>query len=165
MSEHRPDDEDVAPALAMTGRAMTAAMMSKLAARGFEHLTPAFTSIIAILDPAGNRATVLAQRAGVSKQAMSQLIRLLIARGYVEQVADPSDTRAKVIRSTKRGTALRTACFEVRGELHALAVQELGAKNADRLRADLERLYAAFRESTAPSVPPPAKPARKTSRK
>jgi DNA-binding MarR family transcriptional regulator len=166
MSSERADGDHVAPAIALAGRAMTSAMMSKLEARGFDHLTPAFTSIIAFVDPEGIRATVLAQRAGVSKQAMSQLMRLLIARGYVEQVADPTDTRAKLIRCTKRGAALRVACAEVRGELHALAVQELGAKNAERLRADLERLYAAFQDLAVPEHRPRrARSASKVSKK
>ena len=38
---------------------------------------------------------------------MSQLVKLVEQRDYVEQVADAADTRAKVIRLTKRGIALQ----------------------------------------------------------
>jgi DNA-binding MarR family transcriptional regulator len=61
-------------------------------------------------DVTGMRSTVLAQRTDVTKQAMSQLISLLEERDYVEQVPDATDTRAKVIRLTKRDVAIREAC-------------------------------------------------------
>jgi Transcriptional regulators len=51
-------------------------------------------------------------RAGITKQAISQLVRELEARGYVEQVPDSTDTRAKIVRLTNRGVALHAACAE-----------------------------------------------------
>jgi len=160
MSGDWPDD-DVAPAIATAGRAMMAAMLRRLADKGFEEITPAIIAFITQIDPEGDRAAALAHRAGVTKQAMSQLLRTVVSRGYVEQVADPGDTRAKIIRCTKRGVSLRDACFTVRDELHQLVVDELGERNADRLRDDLERVQAAFR-SAAPSAPASTK--RATSR-
>src|SRR5579883_2297185 len=82
--------DDVAPAIGAASRAMVAAMMARLAPRGFDGLTPAFAGLIPLLDAAGARPTALAQQAGVTKQAMSQLIRELETRGYVEQVPDPT---------------------------------------------------------------------------
>jgi DNA-binding MarR family transcriptional regulator len=81
---------------------------------------------------------------GVSKQAMSQLLGELETRGYVEQVPDPTDTRAKIVRLTKRGIALRTACVEARNELQALATETLGKVNLTRLQRDLMQLTAAL---------------------
>ena len=149
---------DVAPAIALAGRAMLAATISRLTEKGFDGLTPAIVAFITKIDPDGDRATVLAERAGVTKQAMSQLMRLVTLRGYVEQVPDPTDTRAKIVRCTARGLSLRTACLEVRDELHALIVKELGERDAGRLRADLERVSAAFREETAKLPRPVRKP-------
>ncbi len=37
-------------------------------------------------------------------------------QGYLEQVPDPIDTRAKVVRMTERGEAVKVACVEVREE-------------------------------------------------
>lgn len=139
-----PEPDDVAPAIGGASRAMIAAMMARLGARGFEGLTPAFAGLIPLLDAAGARATALAQRSGVTKQAMSQLVRELDARGYVEQVPDPTDTRAKIIRLTKRGVALRVACLAVRGEIQALAAETLGRRALTRLQRDLARLAAAL---------------------
>jgi DNA-binding MarR family transcriptional regulator len=68
----------------------------------------------------------LAQRLGITKQAMSQFIRELQTRGYVEQVPDPSDTRAKLVRLTKRGIALRASCHQMRAATTEVALRALG---------------------------------------
>jgi DNA-binding MarR family transcriptional regulator len=123
-------------------RAQVAAMMARLGDKGFEGLTPAFSSVIPLLDSTGVRSSALAQRSGVTKQAMSQLVQLLEERNYVEQIPDPTDTRAKLVRLTKRGVALRAAAMEIRLEIQAAAVKALGPRNAKRLRDDLKTLIA-----------------------
>jgi len=123
---------------------MIAAMMARVSARGFDGLTPAFAGLIPLLDATGARPTVLAQRSGVSKQAMSQLVHEVETRGYLEQVPDPTDTRAKIVRLTERGVALRAACLEARDELQALATETLGKIKLARLQRDLTQLTAAL---------------------
>ncbi|MGH8324375.1 MAG: MarR family winged helix-turn-helix transcriptional regulator [Steroidobacteraceae bacterium] len=139
-------DDDIAPAIGMASRAMIAAMMAKVASCGFEDLTPAFASLMPLLDATGARPTILAQRAGITKQAISQLVRELESRGYVEQVLDPTDTRAKIVRLTRRGVALRAACADVRQELQAAALAMLGKARLSRLRSDLLQLASALNE-------------------
>ena len=147
MSNSKKEREDnFAPALAAAGRALIATMMAKLASCGFGDVTPAFASLMPLLDATGVRPTTLAQRAGITKQAISQLVRELEARGYVEQVPDSTDTRAKIARLTKRGVALHTACAEVRHELQFVAIAKLGKSRVSRLRRDLMELAAALEE-------------------
>jgi DNA-binding MarR family transcriptional regulator len=129
---------------------MIAAMMARVAGCGFKDMTPAFASLMPLLDATGARPSVLAQRAGVTKQAISQLVRELEARGYVEQLADPADTRAKIVRLTKRGVALRAACAEVKQGLQAIAVETLGKARLARLRRDLLQLAAALSRTSQP---------------
>ena len=149
MSDPAPaQPTDFAPALGGAQRAMIGAMMVRLASRSFDGMTPAFASLIPLLDAQGARSTALAQRAGVTKQAMSQLIRELGKRGYVEQVADPTDTRAKLVRLTPRGVALRAACLDVRAELQALAARALGEDALRRLQQDLGQLATALGASS-----------------
>jgi DNA-binding MarR family transcriptional regulator len=147
--------DDVAPAIGAASRAMIAAMMGRLGARGFDGMTPAFAGLIPLLDATGARPTALAQRSGVTKQAMSQLVHELETRGYVEQVPDPTDTRAKIVRLTRRGVALREACLLVRGELQALASATLGKTRLARLQRDLIELAAALApvERASPANP------------
>jgi DNA-binding MarR family transcriptional regulator len=55
------------------------------------------------IDPDGTRLTVLAGRAGITHQAMAQLVCELEERGIVERVADPVDGRARLVRLTADG--------------------------------------------------------------
>ena len=113
-------------------------MIAKVAGCGFNAVTPAFSSLMPLLDATGTRPSTLAQQAGITKQATSQLVRELEARGYVEQVPDSTDTRAKIVRLTKRGVALH-ASAEVRLELQSFAIAKLGKSRVSRLRRDLYR--------------------------
>jgi len=121
-------------------------MMAKVAGCGFKDMTPAFASLMTLLDATGARPSTLAQRAGITKQAISQLVRELETRGYVEQVPDSTDTRAKIVRLTKRGVALHAASAEVRLELQSVALAKLGKSRVSRLRRDLIELAAALEE-------------------
>jgi DNA-binding MarR family transcriptional regulator len=114
----------------------------------FVELRPMVCSAIAdaISHLLGARPTTLAQRAGITKQAISQLVRELEARGYAEQVPDSTDTRAKIVRLTKRGVALHAASAEVRLELQSVALSKLGKSRVARLRRDLIELAAALEE-------------------
>ena len=143
-------EDDIPPALGRAVRAMSGTMMAKVASRGFNGMTPAFASLMPLLDATGARPSTLAQRAGITKQAMSQLVRELEARGYVEQAPDSTDTRAKIVRLTKHGAALHAACAEVRLELHSVALAKLGKTRVSRLRRDLTELAAALEELRAP---------------
>jgi DNA-binding MarR family transcriptional regulator len=143
-------EDDIAPAIGAASRSMIAAMMAGVAARGFDDMTPAFASLIPLLDANGARPTVLAQRAGITKQAISQLVRELETRNYVEQVPDPTDTRAKIVRLTKRGVALRAACAQVRKDLQTVAVETFGKTGASRLGRELMRLAAALAKVSRP---------------
>ncbi len=135
-----------APALAAASRALTATMMAKVASCGFKDMTPAFASLMPLLDATGARPTTVAQRAGITKQAISQLVRELEARGYVEQIRDSTDTRAKIVRLTKRGVAIHAACAEVKHELQSIAIAKLGKSRVLRLQRDLVELAAALED-------------------
>jgi DNA-binding MarR family transcriptional regulator len=147
VSHSKEEKEDnFAPALAAASRALVATMMAEVAKCGFNDVTPAFSSLMPLLDATGARPTALAQRAGITKQAISHLVRELESRGYVEQVPDSTDTRAKIVRLTKRGVALHAASAEVRHELQAVALAKLGKLKVSRLRRDLIELAAALEE-------------------
>lgn len=137
---------NVARVLLMAGRAHTAAVVERLAQRGYIDFPFASASLLWLLDEGGTRSTLLAQRAGVTKQAMSQLVRLMEHQGYLEQVGDLSDTRAKVVRMTARGEAVKTACVEVREEFNQQLAQAIGVKHAREMESYLD---AIVRLSTA----------------
>ena len=135
----------------MAARAHTAAVVARLALRGYVDFPFASASLLWLLDEGGTRSTLLAQRAGVSKQAMSQLVRLMERQGYLEQVADPSDTRAKVVRMTPRGEAVKTACVEVREELNQRIAKMVGGKEAREMESYLDAMTQMFSDVAAES--------------
>ncbi len=137
---------NVARGLMVASRAHSAAVTARLALRGYDDFPFASASLLWLMDEGGTRSTVLAQRAGVTKQAMSQLVRLMERQGYLEQVPDPTDTRAKVVRMTERGEAVKTACVEVREELNRKVAKALGMDAAGQLEANLDAAAALFGE-------------------
>lgn len=142
----KKSEEDFAPALVAASRALVATMMPEIVKDGFNGITPAFVNLISLLDATGIRPTTLAQRVGITKQAIGQLVRELEVRGYVEQVPDSTDTRAKIVRLTKHGVALHGACAEARLKLQSVIIAKLGKLKVSRLQRDLIELAAVLEE-------------------
>lgn len=100
-------------------RVLTDSTVRHVQQAGFPFLRVAHTQVLENLDPGGTRLTVLADRAGISHQSMSELVLELVERGVLERVADPSDGRARLIRPTADGVALLAE-----GRRHLEAVYE-----------------------------------------
>ena len=131
----KASNSNVARALLSASRAHNAAVVARLSRLGHVDVPIASAGLLWLLDDDGTRSTVLAQRAGVTKQAMSQLVRLMERQGYLEQAPDHDDTRAKVVRMTTRGKAVKVACVEVREELNRRAVKLVGKEIEGHLDA------------------------------
>jgi DNA-binding MarR family transcriptional regulator len=140
---------NVARALHITSRAYTSAVIARLALRGYVDFPYAAASLLWLLDEGGTRSTLLAQRAGITKQAMSQQVRQMERQGYLEQVVDSSDTRAKVVRMTPRGEAVKTACVEVRIELNQRTATVIGEQEAQQMESHLDAMARIFAEIAA----------------
>ncbi|MEI6619384.1 MAG: MarR family winged helix-turn-helix transcriptional regulator [Betaproteobacteria bacterium] len=81
--------------------------LSNLARRG--QVAAAHWHISRHLPPEGARLTVLAQRAGMSKQAMGTLVRQCEAWGMVQCLPDAHDARARIVCFTPTGQAWLSA--------------------------------------------------------
>ena len=138
---------DLAPILMMAARTQMAAMTARLETQGFKEITPTLAILLPLVDTDGTRSGVLAQRAGVTRQAMSQFVKRLEERGYVEHVADPVEKGAKIIRPTKRGVALRQACAQVRQDLQKDLLKILGERDLAGLTENLQKLVASMSPS------------------
>lgn len=111
--------------------------LSNLAARG--SLTASHIHITRHLALQGSRLTELAQRAGVSKQAMGKLVEQCEAWGLVSRLSDPRDARARRIVFTPVGLAwleaFRQAVAQAEAELHAAVGPEVATVIAIGLEA------------------------------
>lgn len=121
-------------------RAFNNHALQRLHTRGHQHLSMAHTGLLPYLDVEGTRATVLAERAGMTKQAVGQLIVDLERHGYVERQPDPHDRRATLIRFTRLGWQYLLDAQEVKGEIEAAYAAVLGNENLAMLRAALTAL-------------------------
>lgn len=110
--------------------------LSNLAAR--QHIGAAHTHITRHLPLQGTRLTALADMAGMSKQAMGDLVGQCEAWGLVAREADPLDARARRVVYTAQGLQWREA-FE-RAVAHAQREFDLavGAEVATVARLGLE---------------------------
>jgi DNA-binding MarR family transcriptional regulator len=142
---------NVARGLLTAARAHTAAVVARLAQRGYVDFPFASASLLWLLDEGGTRSTTLAQRAGITKQAMSQQVKQMELQGYLEQVPDLSDTRAKVVRMTPRGESVKAACAEVREELNQAIATLVGKTKAREMEAHLDAATQAFADIAAES--------------
>jgi len=94
---------------------------------------PAHTALFPHLDFDGVRLTDLAARAGVTKQAVGQLVDDLVEVGMIERVPDPADRRAKRIRFSRLGYAALMHGLGVLRDIEG----ELRAAVGDRRMRDL----------------------------
>jgi len=97
----------------------------------------------------GTRPTVLADKLGITPQAVAQLVGELSAMGLVERVPDPTDGRAKLVRFTAKGRQDILDGFAVFESVEAELRRELGAKSFDRL-LDLAKQLEAAAERLVP---------------
>jgi DNA-binding MarR family transcriptional regulator len=97
--------------------------------------------VLAHIDIAtGTRATVLAERAGVSKQAIGEVVDDLVSRGYVRRAPDPADARAKLVQLTRRGQKLIDAAYEVIAGIEDALVAAAGPRSVAATRKTLAAL-------------------------
>jgi DNA-binding MarR family transcriptional regulator len=100
----------------------------------------AFGQVFGYIEDRGLTLTQLADRAGVSKQAMAELIRRLEESGYVERTPDPRDGRAKLIRTTDKGERQIEVSRKVIRAIERRWSQYLGETRMKQLRMILHDL-------------------------
>src|SRR5215475_12150912 len=68
-----------------------------------------FLNLTRNLDVKGTRVTELAQRAGMTKQSMSELVAQCVKAGLVVQRRSTNDARARLVVFTRKGLAVLEA--------------------------------------------------------
>jgi DNA-binding MarR family transcriptional regulator len=126
-------------------RALAAELEEGLRTAGYADLRAAHAQVFAALDPEGARLTDLAARAGMTKQAMGELVRYLEQHGYLEVEPDSRDRRAKVIRPTERGLSAHGASAWLLAESDRRLSERLGDQGLLDLRARLGVISGAGR--------------------
>ncbi len=110
---------------------------------GVPGLKASHMQVLPHLDLAGTRATELARRMGVTKQAVGQLLDEIEALGVIERVPDPEDGRARLVRFTEQGRAGLLVGLGVLAGLERELAERVGADTIERLKRDLAVLLPA----------------------
>ncbi|PWK65265.1 MarR family winged helix-turn-helix transcriptional regulator [Aminobacter sp. AP02] len=88
----------------------------------------------------GTRQSALIERAGISKQAVQQLLDGLEAEGVIERLADPDDKRGKLVHYTALGLAALRDGDRIKLEIESGYRERLGQGSFEALMQALRRL-------------------------
>ena len=107
---------------------------------GFDDLRPAHVTLFRWPGPDGRRPTDVAADAQISKQRVNDLLRDLERLGYLGLERDPADSRARIIRLTKRGKRLHEVAVGVHAAIEREWAQAVGPRRYQQLRQTLTQL-------------------------
>ena len=143
-------DEDTPVLLLITlaERHMANHLQAHLVAAGFDDHRVVHHNVMAHVTFEGIRLTELAEKAGMTKQAMSELVIDLEQLGYLTRAPDPHDRRAKLIGFTDKGRAA------VQAAMHAFVEMEsaLGERSLRSLRRSLLTILATDHRAVGPTT-------------
>ena len=127
--------------LRVPAQAIHRRIITELNAAGFDDLGIPHMAVLQFPGPDGVRPGLLAERAGMSKQAMNQLLRSLESLGYLTRSDAPDEGRARMVRLTKRGRAAYAKIHDILRNIEREWAAELGAKDFAQLKGLLLRVW------------------------
>ena len=116
-------------------------LIAALNEAGFEGLRLPHIAVFSYPGPDGSRPGDMAERAGITKQAMNQLLRSLEQMGYVEREASAGDGRARVVRLTERGAQAWSKEIEVLAGIEARWRGVIGHERFETLKGLLTEVW------------------------
>jgi DNA-binding MarR family transcriptional regulator len=142
----RNEDMLIGALLRVPAQAIQRRIIHELNAAGFAELRAPHMAVLQFPGPDGVRPGTLAERAGISKQAVNQLLRSLEGLGYIVRTDAPDEGRARIIRLTKRGRAAHSKIHEILRVIEREWSAELGTKQFGQLKELLGSLVRRLSE-------------------
>ena len=130
----KTEDILIGALLRVPAQAIHRRLINELNAAGFDGLSFPHLAVLQFPGPDGVRPGTLAERAGMSKQAMNQLLRSLESLGYIVRSDVPNEGSARIVRFTKRGRAVYAKMVEVLRDIEREWSVELGPKRFAQLK-------------------------------
>jgi len=116
-------------------------IIRELNGAGFKELSLPHMALFRFPGPDGVRPGVLAERAGMSKQAMNRLLGSLQDLGYLVRCDASGEGRARIVHFTKRGHEAYAKAIAVLREIEREWNAELGEKDFVQLKRLLGRVW------------------------
>ena len=134
----------------------------RLNAAGHPSIRAGHGCVFRFIEEGGSRLTDLAERSGLTKQAVAEVVAHLDELGYVERAPDPDDGRAKLIKLTQRGGEARQTALSIFAQIETEWAERFGAERIAAMRELLEEARAGqgdarvlpFRPPSTPRTPP-----------
>ncbi|HEX6393431.1 MAG TPA: MarR family winged helix-turn-helix transcriptional regulator [Acidimicrobiales bacterium] len=121
-----------------------------VAAAGYDDLNAAHVGLWRYPGLDGLRPSQLADRRGITKQSVNELLGHLEQHGYLLRVPDSVDRRARVIRLTPKGRRLQQTIYEEAGAAQLRIEEILGTQRFAQLHSSLEMLSEQLPEAPSP---------------
>jgi DNA-binding MarR family transcriptional regulator len=108
---------------------------------GFDGLSLPHIAVLQYPGPDGVRPGTLAERAGMSKQAMNRLLGSLEDLGYLVRADAPGRGQARIVRFTRRGHAAYAKIHDILRAVEREWRAELGPTDFARFKELLGRVW------------------------
>jgi DNA-binding MarR family transcriptional regulator len=116
-------------------------LLERLADAGHPEIREGYGCVFGFIDmDNGSRLTELAERSGLTKQAVGEAVSELERIGYLTRVPDPTDRRAKLIKLTERGVDGCLTGRRLFAEIEAEWAEQIGAELMASLREAATRI-------------------------
>jgi DNA-binding MarR family transcriptional regulator len=136
-----PDTSNLGFLLAKASQRWNERLGRAFAERGHRDVRPSYGSVLLPLwESDGQRIGRLADRARLSKQTMTTLVRLCERDGLVTTVRDPSDGRATLVSLTERARGFGAVADEVVAELEREVERRLSPAGSRALASALQEV-------------------------
>lgn len=130
-------------------------LYADVVAAGYDDLNAAHVGLWRYPGLDGLRPSQLADRVGITKQSVNDLLGHLEQHGYLSRVPDSADGRARVIRLTSKGWRLQRTIYAGAGAAQLRIEEILGPRRFAQLLSSLELLIEQLTGSlsSAPVLP------------
>src|SRR5208282_3459211 len=131
-------NEFATPTLMRSARgAYAQSIRAQLQLLGIDDLPRNGAFILAGIDTSGGPRADLPAELGVTKQAVSQVIDVLVNRGYLERHGDPADRRRVVLELTDRGRDVVSAVLRGVEAVDRQLEERVPSEQIDAMRSAL----------------------------
>jgi DNA-binding MarR family transcriptional regulator len=146
----RPLENLATPTLIRAARGVYArAIRAELTAQGVDDLPRNGAVLLAGIGNGEQTRTDLPAELGVTKQAVSQTLDVLVERGFVERSADPDDRRRIALELTDRGVQVVEAVIRAVDRIDAKLIEQVGPAGSHTMRTGLIALARIKAEEAA----------------
>ncbi len=122
----------------------------KLHEEGYDNFRIAHLIILMNIDAAqGTIINSLSQRCGITKQAISKIIKELQEQDYVSTEKHPADARATLVRVTENGVHFMLAWQRVTQHIDTQFRDIIGTKRLEQLKDILEEIVEHYETNVA----------------